>query len=118
MRRPRILRIASFEKQQQILSVEDNFAGDDLSRRIGNEPNDRKIGDGLSRTRLADDAQRFAALELKRNAVDGFDDAVFGFEVSAKVFNLEKIAVAVIIDLKLRSSSAGRARRASRHPES
>ena len=61
---------------------------------LGNQTNDRKIGDRLSGARLADDAQRLAALQLKRDAIDGLDRAVFSVEVGAQVPDFEKISVA------------------------
>jgi hypothetical protein len=42
---------------------------------------------------LAYDSERLTAFELKRDAVDGFDDSVFAVEVGAEVFYFEKIAV-------------------------
>src|SRR6185295_19409098 len=88
--------------------------------------------------RLAHDAERLTALELEGNVVDGFDDSVVGFEVSAQVFYFEQIAVStghkrvVLQDYRIEqdlhvnpeksckscalilSSSADRARRAGR----
>ena len=93
MRRPLIFRISSFRQQQEIAAVEDHFARDDFSGRIGNETDDREVSDGFAGARFADDAERFAAFELKRDVIDGFNNPVFGFEVSPEVFNFEKISV-------------------------
>jgi len=47
----------------------------------------REVGHRLSRARLADDAQRLAAREIERHAVDRFDHAVVFGEVRAKISN-------------------------------
>ena len=71
IRLPRICRISSVGKRQQILAVEDDFAGDDASGRRRDQPHDRQVGDRLAGARLADDAERLAAVQLEADAVHG-----------------------------------------------
>ena len=73
---------------QNIAAIEFDCPAGNSPRRLGNQAHDRKVRDGLAGARLADDAQRLAALNFKADAVHGFDRAVFGVKVRAKVFDL------------------------------
>ena len=53
------------------------------------QPHDRERRDAFAGAAFADDAERAAVLELEREIIDGFDDAFFGVEVGAEVFDFE-----------------------------
>ena len=51
------------------------------------QPDDRFGGDALARAGLADDAERLAGMDMKRDAVDGADDALVGEEMRAQILD-------------------------------
>ena len=62
----------TFGESEQIAAIERNAAARDSSGRL-DEPHDRKRGDGFSASRFADDAERFALVDLETHIVDGRD---------------------------------------------
>ena len=85
---PRIARISSHDSFEQVAAAEENLASDDLSRRVGNQPQDAQRRDALAGAGLADEAQHFARADVEVDAVDGLGDAGLGVEVRAQAANL------------------------------
>ena len=71
----------------QFLAVQPDLAGDP---RLGAavQAHDAQAGHALARARLADDAERAAAVHAERDAVHRLDQAVVGREVDVQVFDL------------------------------
>src|SRR6266540_5376520 len=61
---------------EQVASLEDRLAADDLAGRLRNQPEKRHRADALARARLTDDPERLARIDVVRDAVHGLDDAV------------------------------------------
>ena len=53
------------------------------------QPHDRERRDALARAALADDAERAALLDAKRDIVDRLHDAFFGVEVGAEIVDFD-----------------------------
>ena len=70
---------------QQIASAEDCLALHDPTRRLRDQPEDGELADALARTRLADDPERLAGVDIVGDVVDGVDDAVVGRELDDEV---------------------------------
>ena len=64
-------------------------AAGDLAGRGGDQAHKRERGDALARAAFADDAERFATLEVKRDIVDSVDDAILRLELDLQVTNFE-----------------------------
>ena len=74
---------------QDVVAVEQDFAGDDLARRTRDEAHDRKAGHALAAAGLAHDAERLARHDVKGNIIDRFDDAVLSMELRFEVPHFE-----------------------------
>ncbi len=80
----------ALRKRKQIAAFENGMAADNLSRGLRNEAENCQAGDAFAGTAFADDAERFAGLNIQRNAVDGADDAVVGVKFDAEVVDFEQ----------------------------
>ena len=87
MSRPRILRISASLLREQVLAAQEHLAAFDLTRRLRDEPHDRERGDRLPGARFADDAERRARLNRKRQPVDRAYQPVFCFERRREIAN-------------------------------
>ncbi len=76
---------------EERLAAIENAAAMDLARRHGDEAHDGHSRHGLTRTGLADDTERLAAIERVAHAVDRVHHAVLGMEVHLKVVDLEEM---------------------------
>ena len=74
---------------REIAAVELDRAGDNPTRRIGNEPQHGERGDALAAAGFADNRQRLARTQRKREVVDRFDDADPGKEVCPQPHDAE-----------------------------
>ena len=73
---------------QQIFAVKQHFPAFDFPRRRLNQIDNGKIRNALSRTRLADESERFAFMQVESQTVDGFYDSRVGVKIGAEVFYL------------------------------
>jgi peptide/nickel transport system ATP-binding protein len=76
-------------RADELLAVQPDLAGD-LRVALVVQAQDAQAGDRLTGTRLADDAQRLAALQPERQPVDALDQAVVGRERDLQVLDLEE----------------------------
>ena len=82
---PRTLAHLVLGQRAQVAPAQHDVAGDDLARRVGDEPHDRQRRDRLARAGLADDAERLLTVEREAHAVDRLDHADVGEEVGREV---------------------------------
>src|SRR5438876_4639217 len=75
---------------EEVLAVVDDLALHDAPGRLRDEPHDAQGGDRLARTRLADDAERLALVDVEADAVDGAHDALVGEEVCLESLDFEE----------------------------
>jgi hypothetical protein len=73
----------------QVAPLEQDLAADPRVR-VAREPHHRQARHALARARLADDAERLAAVHAIGDAVDRLDHAVGGVEVDLQVADLEE----------------------------
>ena len=66
---------------QQVLTVEDDLAADDLAGRVRDQAHDRQGADALAAAALADKAQRLSLFDLIRDAIDRLHHAGLGEEM-------------------------------------
>ena len=76
---------------EQGMSTIQDLAAMDLSRRHGDKAHDGHGRHGLTRTGLANDAERLAAVERIAHAVYRVNDAVLGVEVHLEVVHLKQM---------------------------
>src|SRR5207237_4388061 len=69
--------------------VQEDLAADDAPGRARHKPHDRERGHALAAARLADDAERLAAVEVEREAVDRPNYPGARVEVGPQVADLE-----------------------------
>src|SRR5438067_8959997 len=77
-------------KLQEIFALEQHLAAGDAAGRLRHEAHDRERGDALAAARLADDAERAAALEAKVDAVDRAHLTLLTVERGAQPANLKQ----------------------------
>ena len=70
-----------FGHLEEVFAFEQDFPAHDVAGGFGDKPHEGEHGDGLTGARFAHDAQGFAAAEVERYTVDGFDGAPAGLEV-------------------------------------
>ena len=99
MRRPRILRTSSSGNNRRSCPSNRTSPPTILSGRIRDQTDDRKVGNGFSGARLADNSDCFAAPDCEADAIDRFDGAVFGAEVGPQVFDFEQCSVKSVIKI-------------------
>ena len=87
---PRTWRISSSLSARRSRPPKHQRALDDLARGVRDETHERERRDGLARARLADDAERLAAVEGEADAVDGLDHAGVREEVRREILDLEQ----------------------------
>ena len=75
---------------QEVFALEEDFAGDDVARRDGDEPQEGERADALAAAGLTHEAERLAFLDVVGDAVDGLDDALFGVEVGPQILDLQQ----------------------------
>src|SRR5262245_14343338 len=63
------------ESQEVLMLIENRAAAGDATGRLRNQPEQREMGDGLSRATFADDAKRFPAAQFIREPIDGAERA-------------------------------------------
>ena len=73
------------------MAFEEDFAGDDFSRRRRNESHDAKCGDAFSAAAFADDAECLTGVDLPGDVVDGADQAILGAKVCGEVLYEQQI---------------------------
>ena len=71
--------------------MKQDLAPDDFARRRLHQPHNRQRGDAFAAARLADNAQRFAFFNGKRNVIDCFDNTVFGVKIGFQPFDFNKL---------------------------
>ena len=89
------LRIRQLE---QVLAFEQDLAGHNPTRRVGNQPHQRHGGHALARARLADDGQSLASLQREGHIVDRGQFAAFGSETRRQTADIEQRHVQKPID--------------------
>ena len=76
-------------ERDEVDAVEAHRSADDPSGRVGDEAQDRQGRDALAAAGFADDRQRLAAPERKRDAVDGLHQPAARVEVGLQVVDLQ-----------------------------
>src|SRR5690606_36570645 len=74
---------------QQVASAEDDLPGNNLSRRLRNQPQDGKCRDALSTPGSPHQPQYFTLFDCVGRAIDGLHNPFLGIEVRTQVFDLE-----------------------------
>ncbi len=77
-------------EREQIAAFENGAAAGDFARRLRDQAENGEAGDAFAGAAFADDAERFAGLDFKRNAIDRANDAVVGVEFDAEVVDGEE----------------------------
>ena len=83
--------------RQQVAALEQRLPGDVGALR---QPDDRLRRDALARARLADDAERLAALDLERDAAHGLHDTVGRAEGNRQIADVEQRHLATGTDVR------------------
>ena len=87
MRRPRMSLSCRRENGQQIDAVKNGLAAFDAAGRLRQQAHDGIRGDGFAGAGFADDAQRFAALDVKGNILHRAHDSGARVEGELEVVN-------------------------------
>ncbi len=86
--------IAHFE---DIVALEDDLAVDNLAGGRGDQAHEGERGDRLAAAGLADDAERFTRVQVKRDTIHGLDDAVLGEELRLEITDIDERTLSVPI---------------------
>ena len=115
---PRSARISASGSVEQIPPLEADCAADDAAGRRLDQPQDRQRGDALAAAGFADDAQRLAGAQRKRDAVDRAHDAVAGEEIGLQIVDLENRVRRPRLPRRVRTCALSSSRRsqAARQP--
>ena len=103
-----------FRAFEQVAPLKIDLAGCDLTDALGQQPHDGERRGRLARAGLAYQPQRFALIELERNAVERVNVVLLRVIDHGKVAYLRNDFVIQLFHLS--SSCAGQARRADRRP--
>ena len=74
---------------KNVLSVKRDASAGDHAGRVRNQAQNRKRGRCFSGAGFADQAKRFAALDLQTHVIDCLYDAVVGAELNAQVLDVQ-----------------------------
>ena len=85
---PRSARSSFFGILTRSLPLVQRLAGRDAAGRHGNQPEHGEHRDALARSRLADDAEHLAGMEVVADPGDRLDDPVLGAELDRQVTDL------------------------------
>ena len=94
MRRPRMPLSLAARDGKQIDAVKNGLAAFDAPGRLRHKPHDGIRGDGFAGAGFADDAQRFAALEMKGDVLHRADNAGARVEGDAEMVDAQEHSAA------------------------
>ena len=95
----------------QVAALEQDFAGDDLAGRVGNQPEDRQCRHTLARARFAYHRHGFASVDVERHVVHRRHDTAIGTKARGQATHLQQgFGHDAVLRSRGSSSAPGRSR--------